>query len=383
MEPSPALPRLSRVELFTASDDQLLCALGDAVAGYAGRDLLSEQHLALLAWARLLVDVPNGGFAQFFLNHKGDHGMARLCELLESLETRKPASLLREAVTIYQEHRERFTTANLWDRRFGSIEALEVLDRRFVRSGLAKASGALARWARAYLAELVVGDDGQPIDQVFTGTVEIRHANGQLAHSLEVRKGKADGPWREFFADGTVRQLRFFKAGKPSADFWPTGQLKFKQAKRGIQKVLEWYYPSGTLHKRIVLDKRGEHTDPVRLYHENGQLAEEMTVRAGERGRWLRFFSDGAPQLQAESAHHGSEVIHNAWDASRRQVVKDGTGVFDDDGRRIFPSYALFFESPWRRITVLDLEFAAIGSGTQSQRNRSLTTGELETLVEQ
>lgn len=184
--------------------------------------------------------------------------------------------------------------------------------------------------------------------------MEIRHPNGQLAHTLEVKKGKADGAWREFFDDGSVRQVCFYKAGEPCGDYWPTGQVKHKASKRGAEKVLEWFYPSGKLQKRLVLKKDGTHAEPVRLYHENGQLAEEMTLRGGDkRGPWLRFFEDGSPKLRAEAAEHGREIIHDAWDAPGHQVVKDGTGVFDDNGWRISPTYSVHFKSDSRRVTEL------------------------------
>lgn len=97
MPPSVALPMISRIDFFTAQNDQLVRVIGDAVDRDAAGTALSSGHLALAAWNDLLVDVPNGGFAQFFHNHRGDVGMAPLCELLDSLNLVKPASLLRNA----------------------------------------------------------------------------------------------------------------------------------------------------------------------------------------------------------------------------------------------------------------------------------------------
>ncbi len=359
MPPSVALPTLSRIDFFTAEPDELVRLIGNAVATDSTVIAPSDAHLALAAWNDLSVDVPNGGFTQFFYNHRGDGGLAALCELLESLDLGKAASMLETATATYRKYRDRFDTTNPWEGLFGSIPEFDALDRKFARIGPGKVALALSNWARLHLDDLVVGDDGQPIDQKFTGTVETYFPGGAVAQSLCVKKGKADGPWREFFDDETVRQVRFYKSGKASGDYWPNGELKRKQSKRGTDKVLDWYYPSGRLEKRLVLDKNDQQVEPARLYYEDGQLAEEMTLLGGtfdERyGPWLKFFPDGSPRLQGEASHYGTPrvIVHNAWDDEHRQVVKDGTGLFDDDGRRIDASYALFFESLWRTVSEL------------------------------
>jgi antitoxin component YwqK of YwqJK toxin-antitoxin module len=166
---------------------------------------------------------------------------------------------------------------------------------------------------------------------------------------LEVKKGKPSGAYREFFDDGTVRKVVFYKAGKVTGDFWPDGQLKRKEFRRGPHTIIEWYYPGGTLQKRYVKGKDGYAAEPVRLYHENGQLAEELhTVGPEKRGPWLKFFDDGAPQFQARYAPGEKLIVRNAWAADRTQVVKDGTGVFHDDGREINWEYSVFFEHSWQ-----------------------------------
>src|SRR5262249_53051722 len=143
---------------------------------------------------------------------------------------------------------------------------------------------------------------------------------------------KPSGAYREFFDDGTVRKVVFYKSGKVTGDFWPDGRLKRKESKRGGLTIIEWYYPGGQLQKRYVKNKDGYPVGPIRLYHENGQLAEEVhKVEREKVGPWLKFFDDGSPQLQAEYARGEQLVVHNAWSADRVQVVKDGTGVFHDD----------------------------------------------------
>ncbi len=170
-----------------------------------------------------------------------------------------------------------------------------------------------------------------------------------------MKRGKPHGAWREFFDDGTVREVRFFKSSKLTGDYWPSGQLKRKEARRGNHKIIEWYHPSGALQKRLVFDPRSsQHVEPARVFHENGQLAEECAVVGGNKhGRWRKYFDDGALQLDAEFSETGHFVIHQAWNDERRQVVKNGTGVFEDDGRRINSPSQLFSTSRWRHVVQL------------------------------
>jgi antitoxin component YwqK of YwqJK toxin-antitoxin module len=130
---------------------------------------------------------------------------------------------------------------------------------------------------------LATDESGAPIDPKFTGTVEIRYPNGQIKECLEVTKGKPHGAYREYFEDGSIRDGEFYKAGKISGDFWPSGQLKRKESKQGKNQIIEWFYPNGAIQKCYVKDKDGYAADPIRLFHENGQLAEELTTVKGKK----------------------------------------------------------------------------------------------------
>jgi len=303
----------------------------------------------MLAWAKLSVDVPNGGFTQFFYNHHGDGGVEELARLLDSIDLSKAGALLRDAVAVYRRHQSAFRVDNPWDGLFGSIKEFDKLNRAFMNL-LLRGNRVLDKWIRSHVAELANDEAGNPIDAQFTGVVELLQPNGLVGEYLEVKKGKPSGAYRTFFDDGTVRRVVFYKAGKITGDFWPDGQLKRKDFKRGPHTIIEWYYPSGTLQKRYVKNKDGYAAEPVRLYHENGLLAEEVhTVGRERHGRWLKFFDDGSPQLEAEYTTGEKLVVHNAWAADRTQIVKEGTGVFFDDGSRIDVYFAILFESDWHR----------------------------------
>jgi antitoxin component YwqK of YwqJK toxin-antitoxin module len=91
------------------------------------------------------------------------------------------------------------------------------------------------------------------------------------------------------------------------------------------------------LQKRHVFSESGGHAvEPVRLWHENGRLAEELHVQGGnKRGPWLKFLDDGSPRLEDEHVEDERLIVKNAWDDARRQVVKNGRGTYFDDGRDI------------------------------------------------
>lgn len=345
------LPRLSRIEFFRFKEDEFVSAFARAVERHCDRDPeanLSLNHQAMLAWSQMSMDVPNGGFTQFFFNHRGDRGVAELATLLDANEVPKAANLLRDARAVFRKHQAEFAVANPWEGLFGSIKEFDKLDNAFM-SILLRCNRALEKWIRSNITKLANDELGEPIDPQFTGAIEIKHPNGLVGEYLEVKKGKAHGAYREFFDDGTVRKVIFYKSGKVSGDFWPDGKLKRKVSTHGKLTIIEWYYPSGQLHKRYVKDKDGYAAEPVRLFHENGRLAEEITTVKGEKcGPWIKFFEDGSPKLRAEYAPDQKLIVHDAWNENQTQVVKDGTGIFCDDGRGIDWEYSVFFEHIWQ-----------------------------------
>lgn len=352
MAKQQTLPQLSRVEFFRCHEDELASSLARAIIHHVHNHPdtdLTAHHAAIVAWSAAAINVPNGGFSQFFYNHRGDHGVKQLAILLGTLELSKAATILRDAAAVYQQHRHDFEVSNPWDGLFGSIKAFDKLDRSFMNVAL-RCSRALESWIRDNITELATDESGAPIDAKFTGTVEIRHPNGQVRESLEVRNGKPHGAYREYFEDGTIRDGMFYKSGKISGDFWPSGQVKRKESKQGKNRLIEWFYPSGAIQKRYVKDKDGYAVEPIRLFHESGQLAEELnTVKDKKRGRWLKFFDDATPELQAEYVAGEQLVVHNAWNEKRKQVVKDGTGIFRDYPTHINWEYDVYFENGWPR----------------------------------
>jgi antitoxin component YwqK of YwqJK toxin-antitoxin module len=356
MNQESQLPRLSRVDFFRFKEDEFVSALAQAIRRHLDQEFsanLSANHEALLAWSQMSMDVPNGGFTQFFFNHRGGRGVAELATLLDANSLPKAANVLHDALVVYREHQAEFTVTNPWDGLFGSIKEFDKVDIAFMNI-LLRCNRTLEQWIRSHITELANDESGLPIDPQFSGAVEIKYPNGTVSAYLEVKKGKPHGAYREFFDDGTVRKVVFYKSGKVTGDFWPDGKPKRRQFTRGSLTIIEWYYPSGQLQKRYVKDKSGYAVEPIRLFHENGQLAEEVnTVRREKCGPWLRYFEDGSPKLKAEYASDRQLIVHDAWNDARTQVVKDGTGVFHDDGISIDWPYDVFFRYNWQHDIVL------------------------------
>lgn len=369
MESGPSLPLLRRIDFFRLHYGELIAALAEAIERCAeGRPNASPSpaHAAVLAWARLAVDVPNGGSVRFFSNH-GDAGVDALADLLNSIGVERTAAPLRDAAAAFHRHRSAFDASDPRDGLLGGIWEFGRLDRTF-RKVTSQVDGALERWIRRHITELANDEAGDPIDVQFTGVVEVLQPNGLVGESLEVTKGKSNGAYRSFFDDGTIRKVVFYKAGILTGDFWPDGTPKRRESRRGLRLqlrrrlrlrrpddsikrkiawrgpdiIIEWYYPGGAIQKRYVQGEYGHAIEPVRLYHPNGRLAEEVhTVEGERRGPWLKFFDDGSPLLEAEYAPDGTRIVRNAWASDRTQTVKDGSGTFHDDGRDINAAYDL------------------------------------------
>ena len=350
------LPCLSAVDFYRLNEGELISALANAIAAHAEQNSskeLSREQEVIWAWGQMSMDVPNGGFTQFFYNHRGDEGVAALADLLDSIALSNAADLVREALAVYRRHRSAFAVDNPWEGLFGSIQEFEKIERAFERI-IQRCDRAIEKWLRSKISELATDSSGEPFDPSFSGAVENKYSIGAVSEYLEVKKGKPHGAYRQFFDDGTVRKVVFYKSGKVSGDFWPNGQLKRKQSKRGDDTVIEWFYPSGKLQKHLVKDKGNYIIEPVRMFHENGRVAELLTVVKNKKsGPWLKFFDDGSPQLQAEFGPGEKPIVHNAWDEDRQQTVKDGSGCFYFDGHDIQWEYSLFLAHDWQHETEL------------------------------
>jgi antitoxin component YwqK of YwqJK toxin-antitoxin module len=313
---------------------------------------LSGRLKAIYGWWSFLTDVQNGGLSQFFYNN-ADRFTKEVSALLNEAGCEGVAGLIDEAVVVYREHQSEFDVANPGgeDGLFETMTAFDKLDNRIVPR-LNKATKDLEKFVRGIAAEFAVDEAGQPINPTFSGNLELKYPDGTVHEQATVKKGRLTGAYRRFFDDGTLEVGVFYAAGEVSSDYWPSGQVKHKTQKKGTLKIDEWFYESGAVQKRYVTDKTGYTTEPIRVWHENGQLAEEMVKHESAPVSRKQWFEDGSPRLEATYKYHKSTMCHqivvlNAWDKDRKQIVKSGDGEFCDDGIGYDTRYELERQDMW------------------------------------
>jgi antitoxin component YwqK of YwqJK toxin-antitoxin module len=342
--------RLCGHEFFEALFIAIDRTLGEGPARLRAWPKLNRLQQGLCAWWTFWGDVTNGGLVQYFYN-QGDVELPALGELMKASGNQPMLPLLKQAATIYRKHKKAFATDVPFgeDGLFARMTDFTTLDQRVARL-IDRTARHLEKWARANITRFALAESGDAIDPTFSGSIETHHANGQLFEQATVRRGVLSGPYCRYRDDGTLEHSGFYAAGELSTNYWPNGQPKHKTLKRGKLKIDEWYFPSGNVQKRFVGDKHGQAVEPIRRWHENGQLAEELHSAEGRKlGPWRKFFADGAPELEAEHRRDGTLIVTNAWDDGRRQVVKNGRGRYVEDGRSIDSDYELFFQSDWIR----------------------------------
>jgi antitoxin component YwqK of YwqJK toxin-antitoxin module len=346
------LPRLSRVSFFMLNEADFVFAVADAIRAFIqenSQDSLTPAHSAIVAWSTLAIDVPNGGFTQFYFNHRGDRGVNELADLLDEMEIPQAPMLFRATNSLYAKHKKKFDVENPWDGLFGSIPELELFDSEFADIEM-RCHRAVEKWIRRNIAGFIHDEAGSAIDPQFSGVVEIFQPNGRLSQTLEVQNGRPHGAHRTYFDDGSIRRAEHYKSGKKTGDYWPSGQLKRRELVDGELTNIEWYFPSGAIQKRYTKDKQGNAVGVVELYHENGKISESLSVSDGkELGPWLKYFPDGSPKLKAEYLADSTLVVHEAWNDQGNRLVKDGSGEFYDDGASINWPYDVTFTHMWQR----------------------------------
>jgi antitoxin component YwqK of YwqJK toxin-antitoxin module len=342
----PAIqPRLSRIDFYRLRGSEFFEALFQCIDRELGEGAhrarqwarLTLHQQGLHAWARFWGDVENGGLAQFFNNHT-DALVPGLREILKASDSLPMIKLLEQATALYRAHKKEFAVDDPLgsDGLFARMTELRELDGPVGRQ-YEPAAERLEKWVRASIARIAVDEEGRPIEPRFSGSIVTHYPDGSVFEQAVVRSGVLSGPYRRYREDRTLEQSGSYGKGGTWTDHRPGGQPSYKKWKDGKRFIEEWYYPSGALQKRYVSSKSGGHAvEPVRLWHENGQLAEELHVQGGnKRGPWLKFFDDGSPRREAEHVEDKRLIVKNAWDDERRQVVKNGRGTYFDDGRDI------------------------------------------------
>lgn len=332
--------------------DALFTSINQALEDGRRRDRrwkqLNRYQQGVYAWWLLWGDVENGGLVQYFYN-KTDAYIPALIAFLTATDNSDLASLLTHAAGLYRRHKKKFQVLKPFgkDGLFSQMSEFEKLDRLIVRM-LPQVGKRIEKWTRDNFEFFAVGETGEPIDPKFSGDIESNYTSGEVFERATVRNGLLTGSYAKYKKNGELENTCSFDKGMVSANYWPNGQVKHRKIKRGTFQINEWYFPSGGIQKRYVADKSGFCAEPIRMWHENGQLAEELSTSKGDKlGLWRKFFEDGSPRLEAKYLKGEKLVVQNAWNDSRRQIVKNGTGTWYYDGVDIKWKYSLFHQFDW------------------------------------
>lgn len=126
----------------------------------------------------------------------------------------------------------------------------------------------------------------------------IFHKGNIVGEGIIDEEGIKDGPWKEFYDDGTLRSVGTYDKGNRVGDwkfYYENGKIESqgKYSKKGTPDgTWRWYYDDGTLRREesyIAGLEDGEYTE----YDEKGRLIVKGSYVEGlEEGEWIYDFGD-------------------------------------------------------------------------------------------
>ena len=119
---------------------------------------------------------------------------------------------------------------------------------------------------------------GYQIDENFTGQVIKKYKDGQVESIENLKNGKLNGEFKEFFEDGSLFQVGTFKNGDMEnvKVFYENGNLKFEQNLKDRKGRYKGYYPNGMLEVEGEVFQ-GDEIGLWKYYNEEGKLSSEVT----------------------------------------------------------------------------------------------------------
>ncbi|MEZ6049704.1 MAG: DUF4375 domain-containing protein [Planctomycetaceae bacterium] len=165
---------------------------------------MCDELEAIYCWTKLLCEVNNGGFTQFFYNRAGETGIEELAQFLDELQLPEESEMIWNAISFFDEHEEEFELVKDPVELFGSFDELNQLDKQFFSINHS-ITLVMENWIRKECHKIIVSESGNRIDNEFSGKVEEFYPSGQLLRTLEVNNGRASGVYQEYSEDGTSR----------------------------------------------------------------------------------------------------------------------------------------------------------------------------------
>jgi antitoxin component YwqK of YwqJK toxin-antitoxin module len=128
------------------------------------------------------------------------------------------------------------------------------------------------------------------------------YPDGSIVEEGRYANGKRVGPWKRYWPNGRVMSEVTYRMGRPQgpyATYYPTGKLEEQgtwDLDRNTGRFQRWH-PNGRIAQDFVFNAYGLRDGEQKYFHENGQLAVQVTIVDGkEDGTLERYTPDG--QLQ-------------------------------------------------------------------------------------
>lgn len=129
----------------------------------------------------------------------------------------------------------------------------------------------------AAFSQVSLGDDGLYYGkdlQPFSGEYREYYDNGQVRQEMNLQKGRIDGKVTLWHRVGTIKEVRYYKAGLRDGQW-----VSFDEAGH---KTGEASY------------KEDQKDGPWRIWDENGTLRYEMLYKKGQKaGLWIMYDAEG------------------------------------------------------------------------------------------
>ena len=160
------------------------------------------------------------------------------------------------------------------------------------------------------------------------------YRNGAIiGEGIVLEDGSKDGPWKEYYSDGSLRAEGKYDAGKP------TGEWKYYPPERKIEQTGKY-------------NKQGQPDGTWRWYYDNGQLLREESYYGGKQDGLSEEFDENGNLLEKGEYLEGLE--DGPWVFSLGDYAYKGSYR---DGLRTGPWYTYYlFDNGTKKDSVLSFQ---------------------------
>jgi antitoxin component YwqK of YwqJK toxin-antitoxin module len=310
-------PKINRADFFRTTEFDFGWLILEPICLVESREedaelakRFSRGQKALYFWWYLDGQVNNGGFVQFYYNGYGIYVPA-IIKGLEYIGDNEMAELVKGAHKIYLKNKKTIDKArerdlfggDLYDR----LDKLGEYDDKYYKINT-QTMLIIEKYAKQHPNEFCVDENGKEFPSSFSGKLTAKFESGNLKEEFELINGVITGIYKTYYESGQLKSLNNFELG----------------VQHGEQK--EWFENG---NQKSIITIENDKSKKCEYFYENGQL-KELSTFIGEidrKGPWLKFWENGAKQLEAEFKN-GEVLFHNYWNDKGEQLLKNGTGLY-------------------------------------------------------